>query len=98
MAFSRTRKGKRQKTFFIAEATAEHEGSLRAYVLKVLGEGAFENEDTKYGKIDPAVVRRISKGQCLTHGKMHVCPNETTQRRARLALTLAKIRARRKSK
>ena len=60
----------------------KHKGALRRYVKRKYGDKAF----TKRGTIRVEVLRKLAKNPRVS---------ETTRRRARLALTLRKLRKRR---
>jgi len=60
----------------------KHPGALRRYVKRKYGDKAF----TKRGTIRVEILRKLAKNPRVS---------ETTRRRARLALTLRKLRKRR---
>lgn len=89
MKTNKTTKGK----FWIAPVVQANPGSLTAYVYNTFGEAGFE-ESSKTGEpiIKPSIRNKIASGTCPVCAgspKTCVCPNKITEKRARLARTLA---------
>ena len=94
----RTRKGERgprRRMFFIADATAKHQGALKDYVYNVYGREGFVKHKGRWA-IRAKIVNDITSGACPVCNKgTCVCPDRKTRQRAQLALTLRNINKRR---
>jgi hypothetical protein len=72
---------------FIAKAI-HHKGALTKEVLRVYGNSGF----TSRGTIKLDVLHALASSKCPTCAEnVCICPTMTTQKRARLALTLRRL-------